>query len=198
MMSNLPSVGSSGRTSTTADDNDEDQEMTKVALASFQAREEEIERKKMEVKGKVESQLSRAEEETRRLVRVWEELEVLTDPMRKEVAMVRKKIDVVNREIKSLGQTCQKKEKEYREVLEVFNEKNNEKTQLTSTLVEVTIHNNHSFLYSFILAFSFSFLNAPNLIDFWMVCCHLLALNFSLSFSLGKLEELSKVLNPKR
>lgn len=72
MMSNLPSVGSSGRTSTTADDNDEDQEMTKVALASFQAREEEIERKKMEVKGKVESQLSRAEEETRRLVRVWE------------------------------------------------------------------------------------------------------------------------------
>lgn len=37
------------------------------------------------------------------------ELEVLTDPMRKEVAMVRKKIDVVNREIKSLGQTCQKK-----------------------------------------------------------------------------------------
>ncbi|OIT30372.1 PREDICTED: uncharacterized protein LOC109210092 [Nicotiana attenuata] len=159
MMSTLPSVGSSGRTSTTADDNDEDQEMTKMALASFQAREEEIERKKMEVKGKVESQLSRAEEETRRLVRVWEELEVLTDPMRKEVAIVRKKIDVVNREIKSLGQTCQKKEKEYREVLEVFNEKNNEKTQLTSTLVELVKE--------------------------------------SEKLRMGKLEELSKVLNPK-
>lgn len=75
MVSTLQSVGSSGRTSTSEDNNninDEDQEMTKLALASFQAREEEIERKKMEVKGKVESQLSRAEEETRRLVRVWE------------------------------------------------------------------------------------------------------------------------------
>lgn len=77
MMSSLQSVGSSGRTSTSDDNNnnninDEDQEMTKLALASFQAREEQIERKKMEVKGKVESQLTRAEEETRRLVRVWE------------------------------------------------------------------------------------------------------------------------------
>lgn len=73
-MSILQSVESSGRTSTTEDNNinDEDQEMTKLALASFQAREEEIERKKMEVKGKVESQLTRAEEETKRLVRVWE------------------------------------------------------------------------------------------------------------------------------
>ncbi|KAF3626869.1 hypothetical protein CQW23_27849 [Capsicum baccatum] len=163
MVSTLQSVGSSGRTSTSEDNNninDEDQEMTKLALASFQAREEEIERKKMEVKGKVESQLSRAEEETRRLVRVWEELEVLTDPMRKEVAMVRKKIDVINREIKSLGQTCQKKEKEYREVLEAFNEKNNEKTQLTSTLVELVKE--------------------------------------SEKFRMGKLEELSKVVNSKR
>ncbi|XP_059307690.1 uncharacterized protein LOC132059178 [Lycium ferocissimum] len=160
-MSTLQSVGSSGRTSMTdQDNNDEDQEMTKLALASFRAREEEIERKKLEVKGRVESQLSRAEEETKRLVRVWEELEVLTDPMRKEVAMVRKKIDVVNREIKSLGQTCQKKEKEYREVLEAFNEKNNEKTQLTSTLVELVKE--------------------------------------SEKFRMGKLEELSKILNPKR
>ncbi|CAN4114364.1 unnamed protein product [Withania somnifera] len=156
-MSSVQSVGSSG---TTSDQDDKDQEMTKLALASFQAREEEIERKKMEVKGKVESQLSRAEEETRRLVRVWEELEVLTDPMRKEVAMVRKKIDGVNREIKSLGQTCQKKEKEYREVLEAFNEKNSEKTQLTSTLVELVKE--------------------------------------SEKFRMGKLEELSNVLNPKR
>ncbi|XP_004249990.1 uncharacterized protein [Solanum lycopersicum] len=165
MMSSLQSVGSSGRTSTSDDNNnnninDEDQEMTKLALASFQAREEQIERKKMEVKGKVESQLTRAEEETRRLVRVWEELEVLTDPMRKEVAMVRKKIDLINREIKSLGQSCQKKEKEYREVLEAFNEKNNEKTQLTSTLVELV--------------------------------------KKSEKLRMGKLEELSKVLNPKR
>lgn len=41
--------------------------------------------------------------------KMYQELEVLTDPMRKEVGMVRKKIDTVNRELKSLGQAYQKK-----------------------------------------------------------------------------------------
>ncbi|XP_071728597.1 uncharacterized protein [Rutidosis leptorrhynchoides] len=111
--------------------------MSKLAFASYQAREEEIEKKKKQVKEKVELKLGRAEEETRRLAQVWEELEVLTDPMRKEVATVRKKIDVANREVKLLGQSCQKKEKEYKEILEAFHQKNNEKNQLISTLIEL-------------------------------------------------------------
>ncbi|KAJ9553772.1 hypothetical protein OSB04_017817 [Centaurea solstitialis] len=109
----------------------------KRAVAMFLAREEEIEKKKMQVKEKVRFQLNRAEEETRRLARVWEELEVLTDPMRKEVVTVRKKIDNANREVRSLGQSCKKKEKEYREAMEAFRLKNNEKNQLTITLVEL-------------------------------------------------------------
>lgn len=133
-MKNLASLGSSGRLS--SDEND-DEELSKLAIASYQAREEEIEKKKLEVKEKVESQLSRAEEETRRLAQVWEELEVLTDPMRKEVAAVRKRIDIVNRDLKSLGQVCQKKEKEYKDALDTFHEKNNEKAQLTATLMEL-------------------------------------------------------------
>ncbi|CAI9784567.1 unnamed protein product [Fraxinus pennsylvanica] len=52
------------------------------------------------------------------------ELDGLADPMKKEVAVVRKKIDTVNKELKPLGQTCQKKEKEYKEALEAFNDKN--------------------------------------------------------------------------
>ncbi|CAN7060779.1 unnamed protein product [Brassica oleracea var. botrytis] len=59
------------------------------------------------------------------------------DPMRKEVGMVRKKIDMANRDIKSLAQSCQKKEKEYKETLEAFNEKNKEKTHLVSMLMEL-------------------------------------------------------------
>ncbi|KAA8539169.1 hypothetical protein F0562_025861 [Nyssa sinensis] len=125
-------VGHGGRLSTDMDD-----ELSRLAITSFQAREEEIERKKMEVREKVEFQLGRAEEETRRLAQVWEELEVLTDPTRKEVAIVRKKIDMANRELKSLGQSCQKKEKEYKEALEAFHEKNTEKAQLTTTLMEL-------------------------------------------------------------
>lgn len=118
-------------------DDHDDEEMAKMAIASFQAREEEIERKKMEMKERVESQLNRAEEETRRLAQIWEELEVLTDPMKKEVAAARKRIDLVNRELKSLGQACQKKEKEHKEVLDIFQEKSNEKAQLTTTLMEL-------------------------------------------------------------
>lgn len=63
------SIGSSGRSSAGDDDDDE---ASKTAIASYQAREEEIEKKKMEVREKVESQLSRAEEEAKRLTQVWE------------------------------------------------------------------------------------------------------------------------------
>ncbi|XP_054814163.1 uncharacterized protein LOC129314679 [Prosopis cineraria] len=91
----------------------------------------------MEVREKVERQLGRAEEETKRLAHIWEELEVLEDPLRKEVAMVRKKIDIANKDLKPLGQSCQKKEKEYREALEAFNEKNKEKAHLITSLMEL-------------------------------------------------------------
>ncbi|GMY23349.1 isoform 4 of rab6-interacting golgin [Fagus crenata] len=133
-MKNLGSIGNSGRPST---EESEDDDISKLAISTFQAREEEIERKKMAVKEKVELQLGRAEEETRRLAQIWDELEVLTDPMRKEVAIVRKKIDMANRDLKPLGQSCQKKEKEYKEALEAFQEKNKEKSQLITTLMEL-------------------------------------------------------------
>ncbi|XP_023542304.1 uncharacterized protein LOC111802239 isoform X1 [Cucurbita pepo subsp. pepo] len=109
----------------------------KLTVSTLQGREEEIERRKMEVKEKVELQLSRAEEEAKRLAQIWEELEVMGDPMGKEVGNVRKRIDTAKKELKSLGQICQKKEKEYKEVLEIFNEKTNEKAQLLATLMEL-------------------------------------------------------------
>ncbi|KAK8596150.1 hypothetical protein V6N13_000800 [Hibiscus sabdariffa] len=116
---------------------DKEEEMAKSALALFRYKEEEIERKKMEVRDKVESYMGRVEEATRRLADIREELDALIDPMRKEIAFLRKKIDTVNRELKPLGQSCQKKEREYKEALEAFNDKNKEKTQLVSKLVEM-------------------------------------------------------------
>lgn len=62
---------SSGRLATMMMMEDEE-DMTRSAISAFQSREEEIEKKKMEVREKVESQLSRAEEETRRLAQIWE------------------------------------------------------------------------------------------------------------------------------
>ena len=95
----------------------EDEEMSKSALSNFRAKEEEIEKKKLEVRERLHAQLGRIEEETKRLSNIREELEGLADPMKKEVSVVRKKIDAVNKELKPLGQTCQKKEKEYKDTV---------------------------------------------------------------------------------
>ncbi|KAG2674490.1 hypothetical protein I3843_13G123200 [Carya illinoinensis] len=116
---------------------DKEEDMSKSVLVMFRAKEEEIQRKKMEVRNKVHTQLGRVEEATKRLAEIREELEGLTDPMRKEVGLVRKRIDVVNKELKPLGQSCQRKEREYREALETFNEKNKEKSQLVTKLMEL-------------------------------------------------------------
>ncbi|XVE60085.1 hypothetical protein DITRI_Ditri05aG0098400 [Diplodiscus trichospermus] len=88
------------------EENIEVEEISRLAISTFQAKEEEIERKMMQVREKVEIHLGRAEEEIRRFSMIWAELEVLSDPLRKEVAMVRKKIDMANRELKPLGQSC--------------------------------------------------------------------------------------------
>ncbi|KAK7279548.1 hypothetical protein RJT34_24601 [Clitoria ternatea] len=133
-MKNLGGIGNSGRLSA---EECEDEAISKLSISTFQSKEEEIERKKIEVREKVELQLGRAEEETRRLAHIWEELEVLEDPMRKEVAMVRKKIDLANRDLKPLGLNYHKKEKEYKEAMEAFNEKNKEKAHLVATLIEL-------------------------------------------------------------
>lgn len=115
----------------------EEEETSRSALSAFRVKEEQIERKKLEVREKVFAQLGRVEEETKRLAEIREELEAMADPTRKEVAAIRKKIDAVNRELKPLGQSCLKKEKEYKEALEAFNEKNKEKAQLINKLMEL-------------------------------------------------------------
>ncbi|GAB2213577.1 hypothetical protein Droror1_Dr00017887 [Drosera rotundifolia] len=65
------------------------------------------------------------------------ELEALGDPLKKEVSRIHKKIDAVSKELKPLGVVVQKKEKKYRDVLDLFNEKSKEKVQLINRLVEV-------------------------------------------------------------
>ncbi|KAK4749293.1 hypothetical protein SAY87_026742 [Trapa incisa] len=115
----------------------EDEEISRSALSTFRVKEEEIQKKKLEVRDRVISQLGRIEEETRRLAMIREELETLSDPMRKEIVVIRKKIDAVNKELKPLGHICQKKEREYKEALKTFNEKNKDKVQLINKLMEL-------------------------------------------------------------
>ncbi|XP_074289165.1 uncharacterized protein LOC141614302 [Silene latifolia] len=116
---------------------DKDEELSRTVLSTFRAKEEEIEKKKMAVKERIEAQLGRVELESKRLGEIREELEALQDPMRKEVGVVRKRIDTLNKELKPLGITCQKKQREYKEFLDAFNEKSKEKAQLVAKLMEM-------------------------------------------------------------
>ncbi|KAH6773075.1 transcriptional activator [Perilla frutescens var. hirtella] len=111
--------------------------MTKSALAAFRAKEEEIQRRRSEIRERVQAQLGRVEAEAKRLLQIHGELESLTDPMRKEVAVICKRVELINRDAKLFGLNCQKKEKEYKEAIEAFNEKNREKGQLIAKLVEL-------------------------------------------------------------
>lgn len=50
----------------------DDEEMSRSALTTFRAKEEEIEKKKLEVREKVQAHLGRVEEETKRLATIRE------------------------------------------------------------------------------------------------------------------------------
>ncbi|XP_042020258.1 uncharacterized protein LOC121767990 [Salvia splendens] len=114
-----------------------DQDMTTSALAAFRAKEDDIERRRSEIRDRVQAQLTRVEEEAKRLHLIHGELDSVTDPMRKELSAICKRVEIVNRDVKSLGVTCQKKEKEYKESVEAFNEKTTEKGQLLAKLAEL-------------------------------------------------------------
>lgn len=51
---------------------DKEEDMSRSALLAFREKEEEIERKKMEVRGRVQTYLGRVEEETKRLAEIRE------------------------------------------------------------------------------------------------------------------------------
>ncbi|KAL0685710.1 hypothetical protein Bca4012_014287 [Brassica carinata] len=72
----------------------EDEEMSRTALSAFRAKEEDIEKKKMEITERFQAQLGlgRVEEETKHLALIREEED-----------------DSVNKELKPLGHTVQKK-----------------------------------------------------------------------------------------
>jgi len=86
-----------------------EEQSSRSALSLFKEKEEEIERKKVEVRDKVFSMLGRVEEETKRLAFIRQELELMADPTRREVDAIRKRIDKVNKQLKPLAKTCLKK-----------------------------------------------------------------------------------------
>lgn len=110
---------------------------TDSAVKIVHAKEQEIEKRKSQVREKVQAQLNRVESEARSLDQLRRELEGLEDPTKQEVAEIRKKIEVVDRELRPLKQICEKKEKELKEALETYNEKTKIKTDLVGRLMDI-------------------------------------------------------------
>lgn len=71
-ISRVKDSGSNSYTDSPSKDEREEEEMPRSALSAFRAKEEQIERKKLEVREKVFAQLGRVEEESKRLAEVRE------------------------------------------------------------------------------------------------------------------------------
>ncbi|KAG6551113.1 hypothetical protein Mapa_007348 [Marchantia paleacea] len=108
-----------------------------ASILTAHAREAAIEKRKLQVKEKVQFQLNRVSNEARRLDELRRELDSLEDPTRREVSDIRKKIETVDRELKPLKQLCERKEKELKEAVLAHNDKTKLKTELVSRLMEI-------------------------------------------------------------
>ncbi|KAL3681902.1 hypothetical protein R1sor_024858 [Riccia sorocarpa] len=108
-----------------------------TAILTSHASEAAIEKRKLQVKEKVQLQLNRVSNEAKRLDELRRELDSLEDPTRREVADIRKKIESVDRELKPLKQLCERKEKELKEAVAAYNDKTKLKTELVGRLIEV-------------------------------------------------------------
>ena len=60
-----------------------------------------------------------------------------------------------------------KQEKEYKDALDAFNEKNNEKVQCISKLMEVSSSFLLQFLFFYLINYSFRLLNSVLFVDGW-------------------------------
>eukprot|EP00270_Netrium_digitus_P019484 TRINITY_DN768_c0_g1_i3.p1 TRINITY_DN768_c0_g1~~TRINITY_DN768_c0_g1_i3.p1 ORF type:complete len:240 (-),score=65.20 TRINITY_DN768_c0_g1_i3:249-968(-) len=104
---------------------------------SLKSKEEEIEKRKQEVEARVRVQVSRVEAEARRLQELRKELESIEDPTRRDVSELRRKIEVVDKELRPLKAICDRKEKELKEAVQLYNEKSQKKTELVGKLFEI-------------------------------------------------------------
>eukprot|EP00898_Chlorokybus_atmophyticus_P002233 jgi/Chlat1/300/Chrsp1S03064 len=120
-----------------ASKHDRDDQARLKTLDSLKDKEAEIEKRKTEVRGKVQAKLARVEEQARRLEELHKELDLLEDPTKKEVAEIRRRIELVDRELRPLKTLCERKEKELKTALEQYNQKSELKTELVGKLMEV-------------------------------------------------------------
>eukprot|EP00249_Psilotum_nudum_P013806 c24523_g2_i1 orf=387-1025(+) len=109
----------------------------KAAVVPTRLKDQETEKRKGEVKVKVQAQMNRVEQEAKRLEELRKELEKLETPTKKKVLDIKKKIDSLDKELTPLTQLRQRKEKELKFAEEAYNQKSNLKLELVTKLTEI-------------------------------------------------------------
>eukprot|EP00271_Cylindrocystis_brebissonii_P020319 TRINITY_DN6681_c0_g1_i1.p1 TRINITY_DN6681_c0_g1~~TRINITY_DN6681_c0_g1_i1.p1 ORF type:complete len:253 (+),score=45.92 TRINITY_DN6681_c0_g1_i1:335-1093(+) len=112
-------------------------EQLNQTVKKLESKEQEILRKKLAVEQRVRAQVSRVEQEARRLDELRRELNALEDPTRKEVSELRKRIELVDRDLRPIKALCDRKEKELKEAVVTYNDKSAQKTELVGKLFEI-------------------------------------------------------------
>lgn len=103
----------------------------------MRTKEEEINKRKAEMFGKMNEQMTRVQQQARHLEGLRKELEALEDPTKKEVAELRKRIEAVDRELRPMKSVVDRKEKELKELSKSVVEKSHQKAELVSQLFDI-------------------------------------------------------------
>ncbi|CAI5459530.1 unnamed protein product [Closterium sp. Yama58-4] len=104
---------------------------------SLRTKEEELRRMQEAVEKRVAQQVTRVEQEAKKLEQLRKELETIEDPTKKEVADLRKRIELVDRELRPMRALVERKEKELKDATTAYNNKNAQKSELVGKLFEI-------------------------------------------------------------
>ncbi|CAI5956967.1 unnamed protein product, partial [Closterium sp. NIES-65] len=104
---------------------------------SLRTKEEELRRMQEAVEKRVAQQVTRVEQEAKKLEQLRKELDTIEDPTKKEVADLRKRIELVDRELRPMRALVERKEKELKDATTAYNNKNAQKSELVGKLFEI-------------------------------------------------------------
>ncbi|CAI5978135.1 unnamed protein product [Closterium sp. NIES-65] len=104
---------------------------------SLRTKEEELRRMQEAVQKRVAQQVTRVEQEAKKLEQLRKELDTIEDPTKKEVADLRKRIELVDRELRPMRALVERKEKELKDATTAYNNKNAQKSELVGKLFEI-------------------------------------------------------------
>mmetsp|Transcript_41531 Transcript_41531/g.111311 ORF Transcript_41531/g.111311 Transcript_41531/m.111311 type:complete len:211 (-) Transcript_41531:37-669(-) len=116
-------------------------DMMTAASGMVQNFEEEFKRKEKILRDKMQSEFGKIHSKQRQLEEIRRELEKLEEPMRRDVSLIRTRLETLDRDLLFATKEHARKKKEYEEAAEALDKKRQEKSMLAEHL-RMIIHDN--------------------------------------------------------